>query len=152
MNGRRVEACCVLTADGKTRPCASAPRAVRAWLRGLAGRCDSVVRPSSGAPDALVAALGRVSGRRVLVEGGPEILRGAIAAGILTHLHAAILPVVAGGAEAPTVSGFAASALLRRSVALRLRRLQRVDGAALASYSLEKSASARSRPALQRRA
>lgn len=152
MNGRRVEACCVLTVDGKTRPRASAPGAVRAWLRGVAGRCDCVVRPSSGAPDALAAALGRTSGRRVLVEGGPDVLRGAVAAGILTHLHAAILPVVAGGAEAPTFSGPAASGLLRHSVALRLRRLQRADGAALATYTIEKSSSARGGPALQRRA
>lgn len=147
MSPRRVEACCVLTADGKTRPAkAAVPSAVRSWLDAVRGRCDAVVRPSSSDPAALLAALGRARGRRVMVEGGPDVLRGLVVAGLLTDLHAAILPVISGGASVPTLLGPAAASLRRHSAELRLQRFRVAAGAALVTYSLprsEKTASAR---------
>lgn len=145
----------MLTADGKVRPAGAAPVAVRSWLRGIREGCDSIVRPPSSARVALADAVRRARGRRVLVEGGPRVIHALAAAGLLTHLHVAVLPVVSGGASFPTLLGPAASSLLRHSVDLRLQRFRLVEGAALVTYSVlrpAKTASARTRSKLQDRA
>jgi len=155
MKPTRVEAFCVLSADGKVRPARVAPAAVRSWLRGIRDGCDSIVRPRSSAQAALADSVRRARGRRVLVEGGPRVMHALAAAGLLTHLHAAILPVVSGGASFPTLLGPAASSLLRHSVDLRLQRFRLADGAALVTYAVlrpAKTASARTRSKLQDRA
>lgn len=155
MKPTRVEACCVLSADGKVRPARDVPPVVRAWLRGIREGCDQVVRPRSSARTALADIVERARGRRLLFEGGPRVLHALAAGGFLTHLHAAILPVVSGGASVPTLLGPAASSLLRHSVDLRLQRFRMADGAALVTYAVlrpAKTSSARTRSKLQDRA
>jgi riboflavin-specific deaminase-like protein len=61
--------------------------------------------------------------RRLVCEGGPQILRALLSAQLIDELHVTVCPRVFGGAKAPTLTGLA-GAFLPRSVSLELRDMQ----------------------------
>ena len=68
--------------------------------------------------------------RSALCEGGAELFRALVQAGLVQALYVTFAPVIIGGAGAPTLLGPAPSSLLRRSIPLRLEGcLQRGDEA-----------------------
>jgi len=110
------------------------PAATRRWLEKLAdvrttGRGKKVdVRKA-------LALLARDYGvRSALCEGGGELLRSFVEAGLLRRLHVTFAPVVIGGADAPTLLGPAGTSLLRRSIPLRLQAFRRIGSEAFAAY------------------
>ena len=58
--------------------------------------------------------------RSALCEGGAELFRALVQAGLVRTLHVTFAPLIIGGAGAPTLLGLAHSSLLRRSIPLRL--------------------------------
>ena len=66
---------------------------------------------------------GRHRVRRLVCEGGPQILRALLSAQLIDELHVTVCPRVFGGAKAPTLTGLA-GAFLPRSVSLELRDMQ----------------------------
>ena len=74
--------------------------------------------------------------RLALCEGGPALLRGLVQAGLLARLHVTFLPLVLGGAHAPTLLGPAGEGVLARSVQLRLKSCQTRGGLVRATYRL----------------
>lgn len=79
--------------------------------------------------------------RSALCEGGAELFRALVGAGLVRRLHLTIAPVVIGGAEAPTLLGPARTGLLPRSIALQLESFRRAGGEVFASYRFPKAKS-----------
>jgi len=75
-------------------------------------------------------------GKLVGRPGRAERIREMIAAGELQFLRVSFVPCVAGGAQLPTLTGKPASALLARSVRLRLRGLSARGGRIDALYEV----------------
>ena len=74
--------------------------------------------------------------RCALCQGGPTLVRGLVEAGLLTRMRIAFVPLVIGGADAPTLLGPAASGVLARSVRLRLEACETRGGRVCAIYRL----------------
>lgn len=72
--------------------------------------------------------------RSAWCEGGGEVFRAFLKQGLMDTLHLTILPVVMGGANAPTLLGPAHSSLLPHSIPLRLQSFQQRGDKALATY------------------
>ena len=72
--------------------------------------------------------------RSALCEGGAELFRSLVQAGLVQTLHVTFAPVIIGGADAPTLLGPAHSSLLKRSVALRLEKFSRRASETFATY------------------
>lgn len=77
--------------------------------------------------------------RTALCEGGGGLFRDLVAAQAVQELHVTIAPLVIGGAEAPTLLGPAAAALLPHSVPLRLENLRRQGREIFATYRFPRS-------------
>ena len=72
--------------------------------------------------------------RSALCEGGPELFRELLKQQLVSTLHIAIMPVVIGGADTPTLLGPAHSSLLPRSIPLRLQKFRQEGDEAFAVY------------------
>jgi len=70
----------------------------------------------------------------VLCEGGAELFRSLVQAGLISQLHITLAPVIIGGADAPTLLGPARSSLLRRSIPLRLQSFRPIGVEVFATY------------------
>jgi riboflavin-specific deaminase-like protein len=117
----------------------SMPRTTRAWLERIA---DVRTAGRAGALD-LVRALEVLrtdyNVRTAVCEGGPSLLRGLLARGLLDRIFVTFAPLVFGGAKAPTLLGPAAGSLLGRSVQLRLEEFESAGGEGYATYRVLKS-------------
>lgn len=110
------------------------PAVNRRWLEKVAD-----VRIQSGAkqvdPRRALEILSRDYGvRSVLCEGGAELFRSLLFAGLVSKLHITFAPVVIGGADAPTLLGPARTSLLKRSIPLRLESFRQDGSEGFASY------------------
>jgi len=110
------------------------PAATRLWLEKVA---DVRLEPRAKrvALRRAMAVLARDYGvRSVLCEGGAEVFRSLVQAGLIDQLHITFAPVIIGGADAPTLLGPARTSLLRRSIPLRLQSFRPIGGEAFATY------------------
>ena len=73
--------------------------------------------------------------RRLVCEGGAQIFRALLAAGLMDELHVTLCPRIFGGAKAPTLTGVA-GAFLPASVPLTLRKMEVIDGECFLRYRL----------------
>lgn len=114
------------------------PAATRSWLEQIA---DVHVEPHGRRVNlrGALRILARNYGvRSAVCEGGPTLLRNFLEEGLLDRLNITIAPVIFGGADAPTLLGPAAQALLPRSLQLKLESVETSDGEAFAVYSVNK--------------
>jgi riboflavin biosynthesis pyrimidine reductase len=145
-----VDAHFVLSTDGK----------VMALPRGTAGhpaadpaRFDAVIEgraPHARTSPARTGArrLRRVLGTlrrdlgvvRLLCDSDPPLFRELAAGGFVTRLHLTVLPCIAGGAKADTLTGPPATALLARSIPLRLESVKVSRGQTHATYAFPRGA------------
>ena len=72
--------------------------------------------------------------RRVMCEGGAELFRSLVDAGLVQDLHVTIAPLVIGGVDAPTLIGPTPVSLLRRAIALRPGKFTRKGNEVFAVY------------------
>lgn len=72
--------------------------------------------------------------RAALCEGGAELFRSLVVAGLVRELHITFSPLVIGGAEAPTLLGPARSSRLRRAIPLRLVNFRQTGAEGFATY------------------
>lgn len=110
------------------------PAATRRWLEKIA---VVLIEPRGKRVDPCraLAILARNYGvRSVLCEGGAELFRSLVVAGLVRRLHITFAPIVIGGADAPTLLGPARTALLRRSIPLRLETFRQECSEAFATY------------------
>lgn len=110
------------------------PASTKRWLEAVA---HVHVEPRGNAVDMRRALriLSRDYGvRSALCEGGAELFRALVQAGLVRTLHLTFSPVIIGGAGAPTLIGPARSSLLRRSIPLRLAGFFPRGGEAFATY------------------
>jgi riboflavin-specific deaminase-like protein len=112
------------------------PAATKRWLENVA-RVHVEPRGQAVDPKRALQILARDYGvRSALCEGGAELFRALVKAGLVQTLHVTFAPVIIGGAEAPTLLGPARSSILRRSIPLRLGSFRLEGPEAFASYSL----------------
>ncbi len=110
------------------------PVKTRAWLSAIA---DVRVEPRAKSVNlrrALAILAGDYGVRRAFCEGGPSLVRGLLQDGLLARLHVAFVPLVFGGAEAPTLLGLAGISGLKHSVRLRLEAFEAREGGLFATY------------------
>jgi riboflavin biosynthesis pyrimidine reductase len=115
---RRTDA---LLTQKKPGPMPAAPRVV-VWKR------------SDELREALVVLAQNHGVRRVICGGEPALLKALVEQELLSHLHVVFAPVVAGGARNPTLLGPAATALLPRSVPLKLEHFSAAGEHSRATY------------------
>ncbi|MEY3480268.1 MAG: 2,5-diamino-6-ribosylamino-4(3H)-pyrimidinone 5-phosphate reductase [Verrucomicrobiota bacterium] len=110
------------------------PETVRRWLDKVADvRVEQ--RAKHVDPRRALAVLAKDYGvRRVMCEGGAELFRSLVDAGLVQDLHVTIAPLVIGGSDAPTLIGPAPAALLRRAITLRPGKFQQAGNEVLATY------------------
>lgn len=65
--------------------------------------------------------------KRLVCEGGAQVFRALLAAGLIDELHLTLSPHIFGGVKAPTLTGIAGD-FLPQSVNARLRSLEVIDG------------------------
>jgi riboflavin-specific deaminase-like protein len=105
----------------------------------LAARADLWMHdePSVNLP-AMMAALRREYGvKRLVCEGGGQIFRALLEAGLVDELHVTLCPRIFGGIQAPTLTGRAGD-FLPKSVPLSLRKMDVVDGECFLQYRIER--------------
>ena len=84
--------------------------------------------------DAMFATLRADYGvRRLVCEGGAQIFRALLAAGLVDELHVTLCPRIFGGAKAPTLTGVP-GAFLPPSVPLSLKKMEVIDGECFLRY------------------
>jgi 2,5-diamino-6-(ribosylamino)-4(3H)-pyrimidinone 5'-phosphate reductase len=115
------------------------PAATRRWLDRIADVRVAEGRREVDLPRALEVLAREYGVRTAVCEGGPSLLHGLVAAGLLHRLHITLAPLLFGGATAPTLLGPAAAACLPQSVPLRLESLTVEHGEAYASYVVKKT-------------
>ena len=110
------------------------PASTRTWLEGVADvRVESRAK-SVNLRRALAILAEDYNVRRAVCEGGPSLVRGLVREGLLARLHVTFVPVVFGGAMAPTLLGPAGLSDLKRSVCLRLENFEAREGRGFATY------------------
>ena len=105
----------------------------------LAARADLWMHdaPSVNLP-AMMAALRREYGvRRLVCEGGGQVFRALLEAGLVDELHVTLCPLIFGGIQAPSLTG-SAGAFLPKSVPLSLQKMDVVDGECFLRYRIER--------------
>jgi len=73
--------------------------------------------------------------KRLVCEGGAQIFRSLLTAGLIDEIHLTCVPRIFGGRAAPTVTGIAGD-FLPRSTQLRLRSMEVVDGECFLRYKV----------------
>lgn len=71
--------------------------------------------------------------KRLVCEGGAQVFRSLLAAGLVDELHVTLAPRLFGGKDAPTLTGIARD-FLPTSVALRLREMKTEEGECFLRY------------------
>lgn len=71
--------------------------------------------------------------RRLVCEGGAQIFRALLTAGLVDELHVTLCPRIFGGVKAPTLTGLA-GAFLPASVPLTLKKMEIIDGECFLRY------------------
>ena len=105
----------------------------------LAARADLWLHdePSVNLPS-MMAALRREYGvKRLVYEGGGQIFRALLAAGLVDELCVTLCPRIFGGIQAPTVTGKAGD-FLPKSIPLSLRKMNVMDGECFLEYRIER--------------
>lgn len=74
--------------------------------------------------------------RRLVCEGGSQIFRALLEAGLVDEIHTTLCPRIFGGTGAPTLTG-PAGAFLPRGVALALRKMEVRDGECFLQYRVK---------------
>jgi len=88
--------------------------------------------------DAMLATLrAEYAVRRLVCEGGAQVLRSLLAADLVDELHTTLCPRIFGGALAPTLTGVAGE-FLPRSVSLRLAQREVVGGECFLRYRVQR--------------
>jgi riboflavin-specific deaminase-like protein len=72
--------------------------------------------------------------KRLVCEGGSQIFRALLKAGLIDEIHVTLCPRIFGGAEAPTLTGPAGD-FLPRGLPLKLREMEVRDGECFLRYS-----------------
>jgi len=101
----------------------------------LAGRADLWLDEAAtvNLPGMLATLRSDYRVKRLVCEGGAQIFRALLAAGLIDEVHLTFAPRIFGGRGAPTLTGIAAS-FLSRSTALRLRSMEVADGECFLRY------------------
>ncbi len=73
--------------------------------------------------------------RRLVCEGGAQVFRSLLEAGLIDELHVTLCPRIFGGAAAPTLTGVA-DAFLPHSVPLALREMKVIEGECFLRYAV----------------
>ncbi len=73
--------------------------------------------------------------KRLVCEGGAQVFRSLLAAGLIDEFHVTLAPRVFGGAKAPALPGLGGD-FLPASVALQLRGMEVVDGECFLRYRI----------------
>jgi 5-amino-6-(5-phosphoribosylamino)uracil reductase len=73
--------------------------------------------------------------KRLVCEGGAQIFRSLLTAGLVDEIHLTCVPRIFGGLAAPTLTGLAGD-FLPRSAELRLRSMEVVDGECFLRYKV----------------
>lgn len=110
------------------------PAATRRWLDKIV---DLRIEPRAKRVNLrrALAILARDYGvRSIFCEGGAQLFRSLVEADVVRTLQVTFVPVVIGGAGAPTLVGPAQTALLPNSLPLRLVRFRRCGAEASATY------------------
>jgi len=71
--------------------------------------------------------------KRLVCEGGAQVFRSFLSAGLIDELHLTLAPRIFGGRQAPTLTGVAGK-FLPRSTSLRLRSMETVEGECFLRY------------------
>ena len=71
--------------------------------------------------------------RRLVCEGGAQIFRALLAAGLVDELHVTLCPRIFGGEKAPTLTGIP-GAFLPASVPLILKKMEVIEGECFLRY------------------
>ncbi len=88
--------------------------------------------------DAMLATLRAEYGvKRLVCEGGAQVLRSLLAADLVDELHTTLCPRIFGGMQAPTLTGVAGE-FLPASIALRLVEREVVDGECFLRYRVQR--------------
>lgn len=73
--------------------------------------------------------------KRLVCEGGAQVFRSLLAAELIDEIHVTFCPRIFGGKDAPTLTGVAAQ-YLPRSVPLKLRSMEVMDGECFLRYRI----------------
>ena len=73
--------------------------------------------------------------RRLVCEGGPQILRALLTAGLVDELHTTLVPRIFGGANAPTLTGLP-GAFLPAFIPLTLKKMEVLAGECFLRYRI----------------
>ena len=73
--------------------------------------------------------------RRLVCEGGAQIFRALLAAGLVDELHVTLCPRIFGGEKAPTLTGIPGD-FLPASVPLALKKMEVIDGECFLRYRI----------------
>ena len=110
------------------------PAATKRWLEKVA-RVHVEPRGKTVNPQLALQILARDYGvRSALCEGGAELFRALVEAGLVQTLHVTFAPVIIGGADAPTLVGPAPTSLLAQSIPLHLESFAPRGGEVFATY------------------
>jgi 2,5-diamino-6-(ribosylamino)-4(3H)-pyrimidinone 5'-phosphate reductase len=71
--------------------------------------------------------------KRLVCEGGAQIFRALLSAGLIDEIHTTLVPRIFGGREAPTLTGVAGN-FLPQSTELRLRSTEVIEGECFLRY------------------
>lgn len=102
---------------------------------GLAGKADLWLHESGAVNLAVMLATLRAEYgvKRLVCEGGAQVFRSLLTAGLVDELHVTLAPRVFGGKGAPTLTGIAGQ-FLPASVALQLRDMEVIEGECFLRY------------------
>lgn len=110
------------------------PASTKQWLEKVS-RVYIEPRGQAVNPNHALRILARDYGvRSALCEGGAELFRSLVQAGLVQTLHVTFAPMIIGGAEALTLLGPAQSSLLARSIPLRPESFAPRGGEVFATY------------------
>ncbi len=104
----------------------------------LASQADVWLHESAAVNLAIMLAMLRADYgvKRLVCEGGAQIFRALLTAGLVDELHVTLCPRIFGGEKAPTLTGLA-GAFLPASVPLTLKKMEVIDGECFLRYRIQ---------------